>query len=499
MADDKALTPRAEDFSSWYNEVVVRAEMAEHSPTRGSMVIRPWGYAVWENMQRALDDKFKATGHRNAYFPLLIPLSFIVREADHVEGFAKEMALVTHTRLIADEEGGLIPDPESKLEEPYVIRPTSETIIYDSYSRWVQSYRDLPILINQWANVMRWEMRTRLFLRTAEFLWQEGHTAHATQEEAEEETLTMLGVYRSFMEDWMAMPVITGRKSESEKFPGADHTYACEALMWDNKALQAGTSHNLGQNFARQFDLKFQAESGDWEYAWNTSWGVSTRMVGGLVMTHGDDNGLVLPPKLAPTQVVIVPIWRSDEEKAGVMEVVDRAARALRDQGIRIEIDDRESESPGAKFWEWERKGVPLRIEVGPKDVEKGNLALAKRIVPEGEKRKEFLPEAEALAGIADRLAAIQQGMLDAARARLEANSHRVDDYDAFKAQVESDGGFFYAGWCGSEACEEKVKEETKATIRVLPREEFRSAVAPDRCLVCGEAAAHEAVWARAY
>ncbi len=498
MADNRALTPRAEDFSSWYNEVVVRAELAEHSPTRGSMVIRPWGYAVWENMQRALDDKFKATGHQNAYFPLLIPLSFIAREAEHVEGFAKEMALVTHTRLMATEEG-LVPDPASELEEPYIIRPTSETIIYDAYSRWVQSYRDLPILINQWANVMRWEMRTRLFLRTAEFLWQEGHTAHATQEEAEEEALTILGVYRSFMEGWMAMPVITGRKSPSEKFPGADHTYALEALMQDNKALQAGTSHNLGQNFAKQFDLKFQAESGDWEHAWNTSWGVSTRLVGGLVMIHGDDNGLVLPPKLAPTQVVIVPIWKNDEQKAAVAEVADRAARHLRDEGIRVHIDDRENESPGAKFWEWERKGVPLRIEVGPRDVEKGNLAIARRVVPEDEDRKAFLPESEALASMGDRLQAVQDGLLAAARERMTANSHRVDHYGVFKEQVESAGGFFYAGWCGGEACEERVKDETKATIRVLPGEEFRSSPAPENCLVCGGAAEHEAVWARAY
>ncbi|MFO7892990.1 MAG: proline--tRNA ligase [Longimicrobiales bacterium] len=499
MGNDKALTPRAEDFSNWYNEIVVRAELAEHSPTRGSMVIRPWGYALWENMQRALDDKFKATGHQNAYFPLLIPLSFIAREAKHVEGFAKEMALVTHTRLIGNEDGELVPDPESELEEPYVIRPTSETIIYDAYSRWVQSYRDLPILINQWANVMRWEMRTRLFLRTSEFLWQEGHTAHGSPEEAEEETLTILDVYRSFMEDWMAMPVITGRKSEAEKFPGGDHTYALEALMQDNKALQAGTSHNLGQNFAKQFELKFQAESGDWEYAWNTSWGVSTRLVGGLVMTHGDDNGLVLPPKLAPTQVVIVPIWKNDEQKAAVLDKAEMAARHMRDEGIRVQIDDRESESPGAKFWEWERKGVPLRVEIGPRDVEKGNLALAKRLVPEGEDRKEFLPESEALASIGDRLASIQRGLLEAARARTEANSHRVDDYDAFKERVESDGGFYYAGWCGSGACEEKVKDETKATIRVLPSPEFRSKQTPQRCLACGEAAEHEAVWARAY
>jgi prolyl-tRNA synthetase len=499
MADDKALTPRAEDFSSWYNEVVVRAELAEHSPTRGSMVIRPWGYAVWENMQRALDGKFKETGHENAYFPLLIPLSFIAREAEHVKGFAKEMALVTHTRLVADADGGLVPDPSSKLEEPYIIRPTSETIIYDAYSRWVQSYRDLPILINQWANVMRWEMRTRLFLRTAEFLWQEGHTAHASEAEAEEEALTILGVYRSFMEDWMAMPVITGRKSESEKFPGADHTYALEALMQDNKALQAGTSHNLGQNFAKQFDLKFQAESGDWEHAWNTSWGVSTRLVGGLVMSHGDDAGLVLPPKLAPTQVVIVPIWKNDEQKTAVMEKAEAAARHLRDEAIRVQVDDRDTESPGAKFWEWERKGVPLRIEVGPRDVEKGSLALAGRIVPEGEDRKVFLPEAEALATVGDRLTAIQSRMLAVARARTEANSHRDVDYETFREQVASVGGFYYAGWCGGEDCEEKVKDDTRATIRVLPDPEFRSESPPEQCMVCDGEARYEAVWARAY
>jgi prolyl-tRNA synthetase len=499
MADDRALTPRADDFSSWYNEVVLRAELAEHSPTRGSMVIRPWGYTLWENMQRALDAKFKATGHQNAYFPLLIPLSFIAREAEHVEGFAKEMALVTHTRLTSDGEGGLVPDPASKLEEPYIIRPTSETIIYDAYARWVQSYRDLPILINQWANVMRWEMRTRLFLRTAEFLWQEGHTAHASQEEAEEEALTILEVYRSFMEEWMAMPVITGRKTENEKFPGADHTYALEALMQDNKALQAGTSHNLGQNFAKQFDLKFQSESGEWEHAWNTSWGVSTRLVGGLVMTHGDDAGLVLPPKLAPTQVVIVPIWKNDEQRAAVTEKAEYAARHLRGEGIRVHIDDRETETPGAKFWEWERKGVPLRIEIGPRDVEKGNLALARRVVPEGEDRKAFLPEAEALASIGARLQTIQQDLLETARARMAANSHRVDHYAAFKERVESEGGFYYAGWCGQDACEERVQEETKATIRILPGAEFRSAEPPGTCLVCGGEAAHEAVWARAY
>jgi prolyl-tRNA synthetase len=499
MAEDKALTPRGEDFSSWYNEVVLRAELAEHSPVRGSMIIRPWGYTLWENMQRALDDKFKATGHQNAYFPLLIPLSFIAREAKHVEGFAKEMALVTHTRLVSDGAGGLMPDPESKLDEPLVIRPTSETIIYDAYSRWVQSYRDLPILINQWANVMRWEMRTRLFLRTSEFLWQEGHTAHATSEEAQREVLTIVGVYRSFMEEWMAMPVITGRKTESERFPGADETYALEALMQDNRALQAGTSHHLGQNFSRQFDLKFQAVSGDWEYAWNTSWGVSTRLVGGLVMTHGDDNGIVLPPKLAPVQVVVTPIWKNDDQKALVMEKAESVANILRADGVRVHVDARDNLSPGAKYYEWERKGVPLRVEIGPRDVAKQQLVLVKRARSEDEPRKEFLDEATALSGIPERLREMQAALLEAARARQAANSYHVSEYEPFAQMVAEKGGFYYAGWCGAASCEDRVKEETKATIRVLPDEEFRSETPPARCMVCGEAARHEAVWARAY
>jgi prolyl-tRNA synthetase len=499
MADDKALTPQGEDFSAWYNEVVIRAELAEHSPVRGSMVIRPWGYSLWENMQRALDDMFKATGHENAYFPLLIPLSFIAREAEHVEGFAKEMALVTHTRLIPDGEGGLKPDPASELDEPLVIRPTSETIIYDAYSRWVQSYRDLPILINQWANVMRWEMRTRLFLRTSEFLWQEGHTAHATQEEAEQEALTILGVYRTFMEEWMAMPVVTGRKTDSERFPGADHTYALEALMRDNRALQAGTSHNLGQNFSKQFDLKFQAVSGDWEFAWNTSWGVSTRLVGGLVMTHGDDNGIVLPPKLAPVQVVITPIWKTDDERALVMEKAESTANILRQDGVRVRIDARDNLSPGAKYYEWERKGVPLRIEIGPRDIAKQQLVLAKRVVGEGEKRKEFMDEAVALSAIPERLREMQAALLEAARERMSNSSYHVSEYGPFKKMVAEKGGFYYAGWCGSAECETRVKDETRATIRVLPDAEFRSDPAPQSCLVCGGSARHEAIWARAY
>jgi prolyl-tRNA synthetase len=500
MAEEKALTGRAEDFSAWYNEIVQRAELADYSPVRGSMVIRPYGYALWENIHRALDDMFKATGHQNAYFPLFIPLSFIAREAKHVEGFAKEMALVTHTRLIADESGGLVPDPASALEEPLVVRPTSETIIYDAFSKWVQSYRDLPLLINQWANIVRWEMRTRLFLRTAEFLWQEGHTAHATPEEAEAESVRMLGVYRTFMEEWMAVPVITGRKSESEKFPGADHTYACEALMQDNKALQAGTSHNLGQNFSRQFDLRFQTEAGGEDWAWNTSWGVSTRLVGGLVMTHGDDAGLVMPPKLAPYQVVVVPIHRNDEDRAAVMGKADQVVAALRAVGVRVHVDTRDNMTPGAKFYEWERKGVPLRVEIGPKDVAKEQLVLVRRVVPEGEKRKTFLPESEALASIPDRLAALQADMLAAATARRAANTHRgPGNYDEFREIMDGPGGFVFAGWCGDASCEDKVKDDTKATIRVLPDEEFRSPETPQHCVVCGKPATVEAVWARAY
>ncbi|HEX6588508.1 MAG TPA: proline--tRNA ligase [Longimicrobiales bacterium] len=500
MADEKALPKRAEDFSAWYNELVLRSELADYSPVRGSMVIRPYGYRLWELMQRALDDMFKATGHENAYFPLFIPLSFITREAEHVEGFAKEMALVTHTRLIKGPDGGLIPDPESKLEEPLVVRPTSETIIYDAFSKWVQSYRDLPILINQWANVVRWEMRTRLFLRTLEFLWQEGHTAHATEQEATEEAERMLGVYRDFQENWMAVPVITGFKSESEKFPGAVRTYALEALMQDGKALQAGTSHMLGQNFAKQFDLKFQAESGGWEYAWNTSWGVTTRMIGALVMTHGDDSGLVLPPKLAPIQIVIVPIFRSEDQRAAVVAKVDDIAARLKEHAVRVHVDVRDNMSPGAKFYEWERKGVPLRMEIGPRDVQNGQVVLVRRLVMEGQERKMMLPEGEAVNGMRGLLDEIQASLLAAARARRDAGTHRdAIDFDAFRERLDSEGGFFFTGWCGDAACETRVKDETKATIRVLPDEEFRSERAPDRCMVCGRPSQAEVVWARAY
>jgi prolyl-tRNA synthetase len=389
MADEKALTARADDFSAWYNEIVQRAELADYSPVRGSMVIRPYGYAIWELMQKALDDMFKATGHQNAYFPLFIPQSFIAREAKHVEGFAKEMAVVTHSRLRATPDGGLEPDPDSKLEEPLIVRPTSETIIYAMFAKWVQSYRDLPLLINQWANVVRWEMRTRLFLRTLEFLWQEGHTAHATEAEAEEEARRMLDVYRDFMENWMGMPPLLGVKTDSERFPGAVRTYACEALMQDNRALQAGTSHMLGQNFARQFDLRFQTETGGEDYAYNTSWGVSTRLVGGLVMTHGDDGGLILPPRLAPVQVVIVPIYRSAEERSLTLDKADSIAAGLREAGIRVHVDARDNMKPGSKYYEWERKGVPIRIEVGPRDIEKGQAMVVLRSTPGDLQRKE--------------------------------------------------------------------------------------------------------------
>jgi len=482
MGKNKGLTPQAEDFSAWYNEAIQKAELADHSPVRGCMVIRPWGYRIWELMQRDLDARFKETGVENAYFPVFIPLSFIEREKEHLEGFAPETAVVTHA-------GG------KPLEEPLVVRPTSETIIYDMFAKWVQSYRDLPILINQWANVVRWEMRTRLFLRTSEFLWQEGHTAHATEPEAEERTLLILGVYREFMEEYLALPVITGLKSSSETFAGALRTYSCEGLMRDNWALQAGTSHNLGQNFAKQFELKYLAESGSLEYAWNTSWGVSTRLIGGLIMTHGDDQGVVCPPRLAPRQAVVVPIWKSDEDRARVLEVAHGIARELGD-AIRIHVDDRDKMKPGAKYYEWEAKGVPLRLEVGPRDVDQGHVMTARR------DRREKVPVKleELAADLPQRLETIQAELLEAARERREASSHRdVTTYDRFREIYEGDGGFVYAGWCGSAACEEKVKADTKVTIRVLPDEEFLGGMTPETCVVCGGKAQSVAAWARAY
>lgn len=493
MAEEK-LPKRSEDFSAWYNEIVSRAELAEHAPVRGCMVIRPNGYGIWELMQRNLDQMFKDTGHSNAYFPLFIPQSFLTKEAEHVEGFAPELAVVTIG-------GG------KELEEPLVVRPTSETIIYSMYAKWVQSYRDLPILLNQWANVVRWEMRTRLFLRTMEFLWQEGHTAHETEAEAEEETLRMLGVYSTFMYEYMAMPAITGRKTDSEKFAGALRTYTTEALMQDNKALQSGTSHNLGQNFAKAFDLQFQGRSGTLEYAWNTSWGVSTRLVGGLIMTHSDDDGLVVPPRLATIQVVIVPIWKNDAEQSTVLEAANKLFAELKQAGIRAKMDDRDSMSPGAKYYEWELKGACLRMEIGPKDVANNTVVVVPRIelsteeAPKpGRKQKLFVQQSELVARVQTLLEAMQAQLLKNAIERREKNSVRgVTSYDELKSLVEKEVGFIYAGWCGMPECETKVKEDTKATIRVIPEEKFRSPEQPTHCVVCKMPAKHEVIWCKAY
>jgi prolyl-tRNA synthetase len=481
MSEEKKITPRAEDFAAWYNDVIMRAEMADYSPVRGCMVIRPHGYRIWELMQRALDDMFKQTGHQNAYFPLFIPQSFLAKEADHVEGFAPQLAVVTHG-------GG------KELEEPLIIRPTSETIIYAMLAKWVQSYRDLPVLLNQWCNVVRWEMRTRLFLRTTEFLWQEGHTAHATEEEAGQEAHTMLGVYRRFMEDWMAMPVLTGLKTEAERFAGAVRTYACEALMQDNRALQCGTSHFLGQNFARAFGTRYQTAEGQEEYVWSTSWGVSTRLVGGLIMTHSDDVGLVCPPRLAPLQVVIVPIWKSDAQREQVVAAAMGCLKRLEAAGVRQHLDDREGMKPGAKYYEWEGKGVPVRLEIGPRDVEKNQVMLARRTGG-----KDPVPIDGVIEKIATVLDEIQSGLLAAARERREANSVRGVTRSQLVELMAGPGGFAYGGYCGDGACEAATKEQTKATIRVLPEPEFRSDPAPEKCVWCGRPAVAEAVWAKAY
>ncbi len=481
MSQEQGITPRAKDFSAWYNDAVMRAELADYSPVRGCMVIRPNGYAIWELMQAALDRMFKDTGHRNAYFPLFIPQSFLAKEAEHVEGFAPEVAVVTRA-------GG------KELEEPLVVRPTSETIIYDSFAKWIHSYRDLPLLINQWANIVRWEMRTRLFLRTTEFLWQEGHTAHVDEADAEREARQMLAVYRRFDEEWVAMPVITGVKTDSEKFAGAVRTYAVEALMQDNKSIQAGTTHNLGQNFAKAFGVQYQTADGGLDYVWNTSWGVSTRMIGGLVMTHGDDVGIICPPRLAPVQVVVVPIYRSDEERAAVLAAAEQAARTLRDGGVRVELDVREGMKPGAKYYEWEGRGVPLRLEVGPKDVAKGQVFAARRT---GGKSP------IAVAGLADGVRAaldeIQAGLFKAALERREANTRRGVTRAELVEMMAGPGGFAYGGFCGSAECETGIKEATKATVRVLPDPEFRSPSAPPTCVWCGSKSTTEAVWAKAY
>ncbi|MBI70951.1 MAG: proline--tRNA ligase [Gemmatimonadetes bacterium] len=481
MGKNKQLTSRSEDFSAWYNEIIFRAELADHSPVKGSMVIRPWGYAIWENMQRALDDMFKQTGHQNVYLPLLIPMSFIEKEKEHVEGFKPELVVVTHA-------GG------KELEEALVVRPTSETVVMSMMGKWIQSYRDLPMKLNQWANVMRWELRTRLFLRTSEFLWQEGHTMHANSEEAEEHTQTMLGVYRCFMEDWMAMPPVTGLKSESEKFAGAIKSYSCEAMMQDNKALQAGTSHFLGQNFSRQFDVRFQSAKGKEEYGWNTSWGVSTRLIGGLIMTHGDDMGLILPPKIAPIQVIVIPV--KDMENGSVLEKANSICSQLKSQGIRAEVDGRDFINPGSKFYEWERKGVPIRLEIGPRDLESGQVVLVQRIGG----KKEIIPQAEAVATMPSRLEQFQDLLLEMAMTRRENNSHRgVTEIGEIKEIMEQSGGFVYTGWSGDPEVEQNIKELTGATLRCLPSEEFQSAKIPTDCIGGKEKSEMEVVWAKAY
>jgi prolyl-tRNA synthetase len=472
------ITPRATDYSQWYIDIVINAKLADYAPVKGCMVIRPRGYALWERIQQGLDGLFKETGHVNAYFPLLIPESFIKKEAEHVEGFSPELAVVTHA-------GG------EKHEEPLVIRPTSETIIWSMYKKWIQSYRDLPLLINQWCNVVRWEKRTRLFLRTAEFLWQEGHTAHATAAEAEEETLRMLGVYKKFAEEYMALPVLAGLKTDSEKFAGAVRTYCIEAMMQDRKSLQAGTSHNLGQNFARAFDVTFQTKDKTVDHVWASSWGASTRLIGAVIMGHSDDKGLVLPPRLAPIEVVIVPIFKNETKDAVVA-----FARKLRDSlrpGFRVLLDEDDQNTPGWKFSEYELQGIPVRVELGPRDMEKGQFVAVRRDTG----AKAFVPIAQAAEQLRSTLDDIQRNLYQRALAFREANTFRAADYDSFKKLLDEPGGFIEAGWCGDAACEARVKEETKATIRLLPLEGKDPEGAP--CILCGKKATHIAVFGRAY
>ena len=473
------VTPRSEDYSRWYTDVVQMAELADYAPVKGCMVIRPYGYALWENIQAGLDRRFKATGHVNAYFPLFIPMSFIQKEAAHVEGFSPELAVVT--------VGG-----GKQLEEPLVVRPTSETMIGHMYAKWIQSYRDLPVLINQWANVVRWEMRTRLFLRTMEFLWQEGHTAHATAEEAHEETLRMLGVYAEFATEDAAIPVIPGRKSAHETFAGAVTSYSIEAMMGDCRALQAGTSHFLGQNFARAFDIKFLDQNNELQYAWTTSWGMSTRMVGAIVMVHGDDQGLVLPPKLAPLQVVVIPIWKSDSEHAAVMEAVHQVEATLRDE-VRLRVDARDEYSPGWKFNEWEMRGAPLRIEIGPRDLAAGRATLARRDVP-GREGKRNVPLDGVLAEVRQELAMIQADLYRRALDFRQAHTYEPQDYGEFKEAVAN--GFAYSWWCGDGACEAQIGEDTKATARCIPLEQEPG---QGKCIHCGRDASERAIFGRAY
>lgn len=477
MTEEK-LPSQKDNFAEWYNQLILKAELADYAPVRGCMVVRPYGWALWENMTAALDRRFKATGHVNAAFPLLIPMSFFEKEKAHVEGFSPELAVVTIG-------GG------EKLEEPLVVRPTSETIIGHMYSKWIKSYRDLPVLINQWGSVVRWEMRTKLFLRTLEFYWQEGHTAHATSEECQEETLRMLDVYADFAIEDGAIPVVKGRKSQSEKFAGADNSYSIEAMMGDTRALQAGTSHNLGQNFAKAFDIQYLDKGNLLQYVWTTSWGLSTRFVGAIIMTHGDEQGLVLPPKLAPFQIIIIPIYKNDEEKSLVMPVVARVEQEL--SGFRIKIDNREEVTPGFKFNDWEMRGVPLRIEVGPKDVQKGTIAFARRDTP-GKAGKSFVKQDQLEIRVDEALQSIQTTIYERALAYRRANTHEPKDYEELKSVVDS--GWAFSFWCGDPECEAKIKDETKATTRCIPLEQNPGQGA---CIVCGKPATEKAIFGRAY
>jgi len=487
----KELTSREENYSQWYNDLVIKADLAENSAVRGCMVIKPYGYAIWEKMQSALDNMFKETGHENAYFPLFIPKSFFAKEAAHVEGFAKECAVVTHYRLKNDGKGGVEVDESAKLEEELIIRPTSETIIWDTYKKWVQSYRDLPLLINQWANVVRWEMRTRLFLRTAEFLWQEGHTAHATKDEAVNETELILNIYAEFAEKWMGVPVLKGVKTPGERFAGAIETYCIEALMQDGKALQAGTSHFLGQNFAKAFDVKYLTKENKLEYVWATSWGVSTRLIGALIMAHSDDYGLVLPPKLAPIQVVIVPIYRKPEQLEAITIVVETIVKDLKAKGISVKFDNRDTQKPGYKFAEWELKGVPVRLAIGPRDLENGTVEVARRDTLE----KEVLAIKDIAAKIENLLEIIQNNIFEKALAFRDDNTFNVDTWDEFKNRIEQ-GGFVWAHWDGTDETEEKIKNETKATIRLIP---IDGKMEDGICVYSGKSSEQRVVFAKAY
>lgn len=488
----KELSKREENYSEWYNELVVRADLAEHSAVKGCMVIKPYGYAIWEKMQQALDKMFKDTGHVNAYFPLFIPKSFFSKEASHVEGFAKECAVVTHYRLKTAADGSIVVDETAKLDEELIVRPTSETIIWNTYKGWIQSYRDLPILVNQWANVVRWEMRTRLFLRTTEFLWQEGHTAHSTAAEAIAETEQMLDVYADFAEKWMAIPVIKGIKTPNERFAGAIETYCIEALMQDGKALQAGTSHFLGQNFAKAFDVKFANKEGKQDFVWATSWGVSTRLMGALVMTHSDDKGLVLPPKLAPFQVVIVPIYKGDEQLAQITEVVMKMKKAMEAKGISVKYDNRDTQRPGWKFAEYELKGVPVRIAIGARDLENGTVEVARRDTME----KETLQQADIETKIEHLLEQIQDNLYQKARTMREAKTYNANTFEEFKQILDTTPGFVMAHWDGTPETEQKIKEETKATIRCIPLNNKQEA---GKCIYSGNPSAQRVVFARAY